>query len=176
VLAAAAAWLSLAATTRCSTGGVDAERTPDAIVRIVQSYGRRPTHAGGTQPPRSSAMNVESVSAVLFYSPDPARLAQFYRAHLGIPFELDRHGAIREHQEADLGDIHLAVLKGRGPGADGGGISTTFRVHGLDAFAKRLGEAGTPLLQPILDLGEGKRVASFRDPDGNAFNLVEIHP
>jgi hypothetical protein len=32
-------------------------------------------------------MNVESVSAVLFYSPDPARLAHFYRANLGIPFE-----------------------------------------------------------------------------------------
>jgi predicted enzyme related to lactoylglutathione lyase len=121
-------------------------------------------------------MNVESVSAVLFYSPEPARLARFYAGNLGIPFELDRHGAIHEHHEADLGEVHLAVLKGRGPGPDGGGISPTFRVRGLDAFVKRLGEAGAPPLRPVLDLGEGKRVATFRDPDGNAFNLIEITP
>ena len=83
---------------------------------------------------------------------------------------------IREHHEADLGDVHLAALKGRGPGADGGGISPTFRVRGLNAFAKKLDEAGSPLLRPVLDLGDGKRVASFRDPDGNTFNLIEITP
>lgn len=57
-------------------------------------------------------MKIESVSALLFYSAEPARLAEFYRMYLGIPFELDRHGAMREHLEADLGDVHLAVLKG----------------------------------------------------------------
>ena len=121
-------------------------------------------------------MNVESVSAILFYSPEPARLARFYVANLAIAFQLDRHGAIREHHEADLGDVHLAVLKGRGPGADGGGVSPTFRVRGLDAFVRKLDEAGAHPLRPVLDLGEGKRVASFRDPDGNTFNLIEIAP
>jgi|HubBroStandDraft_5_1064220.scaffolds.fasta_scaffold201172_2 predicted enzyme related to lactoylglutathione lyase len=119
-------------------------------------------------------MNVESVSAILFYSSQPSRLAAFYRTNLGIPFELDRHGAIREHLEADLGDVHLAVLKGRGPGAEGGGISTTFRVRELDGFVSALGAAGVLPLGGVLDLGEGKRVASFHDPDGNTFNLIEL--
>jgi hypothetical protein len=66
-------------------------------------------------------MPVESVSAVLFYSSQPSRLADFYRNHLGIPFELDRHGSIREHLEADVGNVHLAVLKGGGGGLGGRG-------------------------------------------------------
>jgi predicted enzyme related to lactoylglutathione lyase len=120
-------------------------------------------------------MNIESVSAVLFYSPEPAKLAQFYSATLGIPFKLDHHGAIPDHHEADLGDVHLAVLKG-GRGTKGGGVSPTFRVRGLDAFVKELDKAGVAPLRSVLDLGEGKRVASFLDPDGNAFNLIEIAP
>jgi predicted enzyme related to lactoylglutathione lyase len=119
-------------------------------------------------------MPVESVSAILFYSSEPARLARFYSTHLGIPFELDRHGAIREHMEADIGDVHLAVLKGRGPDSHGGGVSPTFRVEGLDAFVKALRDAGTEPLRPVLELDQGKRVASFLDPDGNMFNLIEI--
>src|ERR1700760_654946 len=105
-------------------------------------------------------MNVESVSAVLFFSPDPERLAGFYKATLGIPFEMDHHGAIRDHLEADLGDVHLAVLKGRGPNPEGGGISPTFRVTGLDAFVEALRAAGVEPQGRVLDLGEGKRVAS----------------
>jgi predicted enzyme related to lactoylglutathione lyase len=119
-------------------------------------------------------MNVESVSAVLFFSPEPARLAAFYRTHLGIPFEPDHHGAIRDHLEADLGDVHLAVLEGPGRSVGAVGISPTFRVRGLDAFVKSLRDAGAPALEPVLDLGDRKRVASFRDPDGNTFNLIEI--
>jgi predicted enzyme related to lactoylglutathione lyase len=119
-------------------------------------------------------MKVESVSAVLFFSPEPARLAEFYETTLGIPFEMDHHGAIRDHLEADLGEVHLAVLKGHGPNPEGGGISPTFRVTGLDAFVATLGAAGVVPLQRVLDLGEGKRVASFRDPDGNSFNLIEL--
>jgi predicted enzyme related to lactoylglutathione lyase len=119
-------------------------------------------------------MPVESVSAILFYSSEPERLARFYSTHLGIPFELDRHGAIREHLEADIGDVHLAVLKGRGPDSQGGGVSPTFRVGGLDAFVKALRDAAAVPLRPVLDLGQGKRVASFLDPDGNTFNLIEI--
>jgi predicted enzyme related to lactoylglutathione lyase len=119
-------------------------------------------------------MKIESVSAVLFYSAQPARLAEFYRTHFGIPFELDRHGAIREHLEADLGDVHLAVLKGHAPDGNGGGVAITFRVRTLDAFLEKLERSEIAPIGSVLDLGEGKRVATFRDPDGNSFNLIEI--
>ena len=119
-------------------------------------------------------MNIEALSAVIFYSSQPTRLAEFYKLHLGIPFALDTPGSIVEHLEADVGDVHFAVLKGRGPDAYGGGISPTFRVRALDRFVDSLRSAGIEPVRKTIDLGEGKRVASFQDPDGNAFNLIEV--
>jgi predicted enzyme related to lactoylglutathione lyase len=119
-------------------------------------------------------MPVESVSAIVFFSPDPPRLADFYRAHLGIQLESQAHGPMGDHLEGWLGDVHVAVLKGRGPDAQGGGLSATFRVKDLDAFVRTLEAAGVSPTRKILDLGDGKRLGTFRDPDGNAFSLIEV--
>jgi predicted enzyme related to lactoylglutathione lyase len=119
-------------------------------------------------------MNVESLSAVVFFSSDPGRLAGFYKTHLGIPFQPESHGPMRDHLEAWVGGVHFAVLKGRGPAPEAGGVAPTFRVKGLDAFVAALEGAGVALMRKVLDLGEGKRVASFRDPDGNTFSLIEL--
>jgi len=120
-------------------------------------------------------MQVQSVSAIVFFSPDPERLASFYRTHLGIPFEPQAHGPMRDHMECDLGDLHMAVLKGRPTGGpEAGGMAATFRVKGIDACVKDLAAAGVMSTRKIMDLGEGKRVATFRDPDGNAFNLIDL--
>jgi predicted enzyme related to lactoylglutathione lyase len=119
-------------------------------------------------------MNVDSLSAVVFFSSDPARLASFYKTHLGIPFEYESHGPMRDHLEGWLGGVHFAVLKGRGPTPDSGGVAPTFRVRGLDAFVRTLEDSGISMLRKIIDLGEGKRLASFRDPDGNTFSLIDL--
>jgi predicted enzyme related to lactoylglutathione lyase len=81
---------------------------------------------------------------------------------------------MKHHHEATVGGLDFAVLKGRGPGEDGGGVAPTFRVHGIDAFVRSLEAAGVRTLRKVFDLGEGKRVASFRDPDGNAFNVIDL--
>ena len=119
-------------------------------------------------------MNVESLSAVVFFSPNPVRLADFYRTHLGIPLEHESHGPMKDHIEGWLGGVHVAVLKGRGPGEQGGGVAPTFRVRGLDGFVAALEGAGVAPMRKVADLGEGKRLASFRDPDGNAFSLIDL--
>jgi catechol 2,3-dioxygenase-like lactoylglutathione lyase family enzyme len=124
-------------------------------------------------------MNALSVSAVVFTSPDPCRLADFYRTHLGIPIESSSHGPLKDHQEGWLGDparggVHIAVLKGPGPGPKGGGPAPTFRVRGLDACVAELEAAGTRPAHKIAELGEGKRMVSFRDPDGNIFRLIDL--
>lgn len=119
-------------------------------------------------------MQVDAVSAVVFFSPGPERLAAFYRDHLGIALTPESHGPMRDHIEGWLGDVHVAVLKGKGPGADAGGCAPTFRVRGLDAFVDALGRAGCAPTRKTIDLGEGKRLATFRDPDGNSFSLIEV--
>ena len=120
-------------------------------------------------------MNVESVSAIVFFSPDPERLAAFYRTQLGIPLAQEAHGPMRHHHEADLGDVHVAVLKGRAPGGpDAGGVAPTFRVRNIDACIADLTASGVPPTRKIMELGDGKRLATFRDPDGNAFHLIDL--
>jgi glyoxylase I family protein len=115
-------------------------------------------------------MKVESLSALVFRSEDPERLAEFYREHLGIPFAPHSHGQMPAHQEASFDGIHFAVLKRTKEEHE---LAPTFRVRGLDACIERLASTGVPLLRPPIQLDHGLRVASFRDIDGNTFNLIE---
>jgi len=118
-------------------------------------------------------MKAESLSAVVYHSPQPERLAAFYKEHLGIPFEPGQHGPMRTHLETWFEGTHFAILKGAARSGEGG-VSPTFRVKGLERFVAALAEAGVPLKHPIADLGEGKRLASFRDVDGNVFSLIDL--
>ena len=117
-------------------------------------------------------MQAHSLSAVVFTSPDPARLAAFYNRHLGLGFAAHRHDGGPEHQEARLGDMRFAVVPG--PAPCGGGVSPTFLVSGLDAFVAALGTAGVELREPIRALAPGRRLALFRDIDGNDFQLIDL--
>src|SRR6185436_4691191 len=54
------------------------------------------------------------------------------------------------------------------------GLSATFRVRGLDRFVEDLQTAGVQQLHKVVELGEGKRLVSFRDADENRFSLIDI--
>jgi catechol 2,3-dioxygenase-like lactoylglutathione lyase family enzyme len=114
------------------------------------------------------------LSAVVYHSPNPERLADFYRRHLGIPFEHGHHGPMRDHLEAWFEGTHFAVLKGPVREAEGGGVSPTFRVKGIERFIEALAEDGVRPKHKVADLGEGKRLVSFRDLDGNVFSLIDL--
>jgi glyoxylase I family protein len=116
-------------------------------------------------------MKIESLSALVFRSDDPERLARFYREHLGIPFALQGHGTMPGHQEAWFEGIHFAVLKRTQLEAQ---LAPTFRVSNLDACIEQLARKGVQPLRAPLQLDENMRVSSFRDSDGNTFNLIEL--
>ena len=113
-----------------------------------------------------------SLSAVTFQSSDPERLARFYRDAVGIPLEPDRHGAIGSHYECDVNGLHFAVLKSSE--RMGGPVVPVFRVGDLAAASERLAAMGATSLHDPMDLGDGMRVITFRDPDGNGFRMIEI--
>ena len=112
------------------------------------------------------------LSALTFHSNDPSRLARFYTEVVGLPLAPHRHGTLPEHHEAFVNGIHFAIWKNGGD--VGGPIVPVFLVRELAAAAALLAERGAPSLHKPLDLGEGKRVMTFRDPDGNAFRLIQI--
>jgi predicted enzyme related to lactoylglutathione lyase len=123
----------------------------------------------------SVSMNVMSIAAVTITSNDPERLATFYRARLGIPLESASHGPMQRHFEGWLGEparggVHFAVLKG----AARSGAAPTFRVYGIDGCLAELQAGGLEAKHRIAELGEGKRLVSFRDCDGNMFRLIDL--
>ena len=117
-------------------------------------------------------MKTETLAALILHSPDPAALAAFYRDALGIPFAPHSHGPTRVHQEAFWNGVHFAIWASSA--RPGGTIVPVFRVGDLDGAVGELNARGVAQLHPPIDLGEGKRVVSFTDPDGNQFRLIEV--
>jgi len=113
-----------------------------------------------------------NLSALTLHSPDPERLARFYREAVGLPLAPHRHGTLAEHQEGMLAGVHFAVWKASEH--VGGPVVPVFLVEDLDAAAARMEALGVGALHKPMELGEGKRVITWRDPDGNAFRLIEI--
>ena len=89
-----------------------------------------------------------------------------------LPFEPHRHGTLPEHFEAFVNGVHFAMWKANEN--VGGPIVPVFRVSDVDHSAAKLVARGVPQLHKLMELGEGKRVVTFRDPDGSAFRLIQI--
>ncbi|HET7745723.1 MAG TPA: VOC family protein, partial [Vicinamibacteria bacterium] len=77
------------------------------------------------------------LSGVLLVSPDPARLAAFYRDVLQVPLEDEEHEGTRPHWGCTLGDVHFAIhpvedFPDRRSGV--GAVKLAFTVFDLAAF------------------------------------------
>ncbi len=119
---------------------------------------------------------VQSVTGLVFYSPDVERLAGFYSGLLGAPLEPVSHGTQGQHREGLFAGVHFAFWDshaGHAPGT-APALVPTFRTADLDAAERSLLERGAHRLHKPIALGEGKRVVGFTDPDGRAFRLIEI--
>jgi predicted enzyme related to lactoylglutathione lyase len=118
-------------------------------------------------------LKVKGLSGVIMSSAEPERLAQFYHKVLGIPLELNRHGNSPEHWECDYDGIHFAVLKRESSEQPNGNVVLSFGVDDINEF---VAAQGIKLIHPIMDLGNGGAVASFKDPDGNTLRLWMYKP
>lgn len=119
---------------------------------------------------------IEFLSAVLLVSPDPARLAAFYRDVVGIPLEPEHHGSTAPHWGCNLGQIHFAIhpvesFPDRRSGV--GAVKLAFTVFDIRAAARRLEAAGVRLLYPPRDTGFFQ-VTAIEDPDGNLIELTQM--
>lgn len=116
---------------------------------------------------------VEFLSAVLVTSPEPARLATFYREVLGLPLAPEEHGGSPGHWACELGDVHFAIHQGEtapGPGP----VRFALWVMDLQRMVERLRGLGVELLHPVQRLGEESLVAALLDPDGNEVELTQM--
>ena len=109
-------------------------------------------------------LNVKGLTGIIMSSANPERLAKFYKEVLGIPLELNRHGNLPAHWECDYEGVHYAVLKRKVNEQSNETIVPSFAVDDIAGF---VAAHAIKLIHPIMDLGEGAYVASFKDPDGN---------
>jgi len=119
---------------------------------------------------------IQSVTGMIYYSPDPERLAGFYGELFGIQLEQASHGTLARHLEGQFAGVHFAFWdsrQGHAPGA-GPAMVPVFRTGQLDAAERELLARGAVRLHKPVALGEGKRVVGFLDPDGRPFRLIEV--
>jgi predicted enzyme related to lactoylglutathione lyase len=115
-------------------------------------------------------MTPRGLIGLITTSPNPDRLADFYRSAFGIPYALNQHGTMPPHYECDVNGIHFAIIKGARPPQQGT-VVPSFEVDDLDGTLAVLEDAGTPRLHPIMELGGGPRICTVADPDGNHVRL-----
>lgn len=121
-------------------------------------------------------MSVRSICGVILVSDEPERLAEFYAGALGIRFEREEHDDLETHFGADIGEVHFGIhppanFKRAAPG-DASTV-VAFNVASLDETRSRLSALGAEQVQEPHDEGFGP-VASYLDPDGNQFEIVEL--
>ena len=113
----------------------------------------------------------QNVAGIVLHSAEPERLARFYNESLGLGLAPAEHGTVGQHFEGMVGHTHLALWKQTGRF---GIFVPVFRVADVERAAAALVARGVEALHKPLDIGEGKRVATFRDPDGNAFRVIQL--
>jgi predicted enzyme related to lactoylglutathione lyase len=113
------------------------------------------------------------LAGVIMYSSNPEALASFYANALEIPFGLHQHGNMAPHFEAFHQGNHFAILSPNPQNATGS-LVPSFRVVDLDRMQAQALCAGAKRLHAPIDLGEGKQVVSFSDPDGRQFRLIYL--
>jgi len=118
-------------------------------------------------------MTETHLAGMVYTSPDPERLADFYQDIFDIPFEKRKHGQIREHIECEFGNIHFAILK-KGQTTTGGNLIPSFAINDLQGFLDELQKKDIKPLHPVINLGEGKRISAIADPDGNTIRLIQV--
>ena len=121
-------------------------------------------------------MKTKSICGVILASRDPKALADFYSKALGLTFEREEHGGLDVHFGVDIGEIHFGIHPPKNLGRPEVGRSSTsiaFNVDSLATVAATLKELGAVQITEPHDEGFGM-VASYEDPEGNPFEVVEL--
>jgi predicted enzyme related to lactoylglutathione lyase len=111
------------------------------------------------------------LDAVLFASPNPEALAQFYQQ--GFELEPPRwHGD--DHMGLNLSNTYLGFDRSKGPApAPGGSASIWFRVEDIEAAFARLVRLGAKVkYAPTREESPGEILAMVYDPEGNTIGLI----
>ena len=124
---------------------------------------------------------IRGIESILLFTGSAKKLAAFYRETVGLKVTFE--GVMGEHGE----EIYSFEMKKGGPGlnvidhSDVKGKSKdpkrfifNLEVDAIEREVARLKKAGVKLIQDTYHIQEYGYVATFTDPDGNYFQLVQV--
>jgi catechol 2,3-dioxygenase-like lactoylglutathione lyase family enzyme len=116
---------------------------------------------------------VHGLDLVFYWVSDLDRGVRFYRDVLGLPLTRRDGG---NWAEFDVGGRRFALhAAAEGKPVQPGGATAVFSVEDLDSAKAELAALGVPI-EHEGDVQDYARFASYRDPDGNTFQLIEYAP
>lgn len=123
---------------------------------------------------------IRKIESILLSSQNPKKLALFYKDSVGLKMTL----------EAEMGDeneelfgfemkkgtsfyiMHHSKVKGKS--AQPERYLINFEVDAIEKEVKRLVKTGVKLVKDVYHVEGYGKIATFEDPDGNYFQLVQV--
>ena len=115
-----------------------------------------------------TSSSTEGIKTVLHPVSDLERAKAVYTALLGIPPQADS----RYYVGYDVAGQQIGLV----PGGAAQGMSSPvayWHVSDIEAKLAEVTAAGAAVKEPPRDVGAGRLVASFTDPDGNVLGLIQ---
>ena len=122
---------------------------------------------------------IRKIEAVLLASPNAKKLAAFYKNKVGVTFQF-------EGEMGDGDDVFGASWKGssdfvvldhskvNGTSRQPERYMINFEVDDIEKEFARLKKAGVKVIASVYHIESYGHVATFEDPDGNYFQIVQI--
>jgi len=115
-----------------------------------------------------TATSTQGVKTVLHPVTDLAAAKAVYGALLGVEPTADAPYYVG----FDAGGQHIGLVPGGGPQAMASPIAY-WHVTDIEAKLAEVTAAGAKVKEPAHDVGGGRLVATFTDPDGNVLGLLQ---
>src|SRR5256885_7192854 len=110
----------------------------------------------------------QGVTIVLHPVSDLTKAKAVYAALLGMPPQADSSYYVG----FDAGGQHIGLVPGGGPQGMTSPVAY-WQVPDIEAKLAEVTAAGATVKEPAHDVGAGRLVATFTDPDGNVLGLVQ---
>jgi len=110
----------------------------------------------------------EGIKIVLHPVTDLEKAKAVYTALLGLPPQADSSYYVGYEAAGQ----HIGLVPGGGPQGMTSPVAY-WQVPDIEAKLAEVTAAGATLKDPVRDVGGGRLVASFTDPDGNVLGLVQ---
>ena len=112
--------------------------------------------------------STQGITIVLHPVTDLDRAKAVYTALLGMPPQADSSYYVG----FDVAGQHIGLVPGGGPQGMASPVAY-WQVPDIEAKLAEVSAAGATVKDPPRDVGGGRLVASFTDPDGNVLGLVQ---